>query len=125
MAAKRLTKEDERRLTEIVELSGFYVARGDAMKLRDLDSDFHVMVYMASGSRMLCQTLTDLHHKIGVWRAKSLTDPARVEESIAEHRAILKALIAHDEALADDLTSRHVERALTNLLKIIEQENPK
>lgn len=125
MAAERLTEKDIVALRETVELAEFYVARGDAAKLRDLDSNFHEAVYNASGSRMLRQTLSDLHHKIGVWRAKSLADPHRVPESVAEHRAILNALIARDAALADSLTSRHVERALTNLIGIIEQENSK
>lgn len=122
MAAGRLTQEDKARLQESVELAEFYIARGDAGKLRDLDSDFHEILFLASGSRMVCQTLTELHHKIGVWRAKSLNDPVRVRESVAEHRAILDALVAGDATLADTLVSQHVERALHKLLSTIQSE---
>jgi DNA-binding GntR family transcriptional regulator len=122
LAASRLTEADKVRLSENVELAEFYIARGDAQKLRDLDSNFHEILYNASGSRMIEQTLTDLHHKIGVWRAKSLNDPVRVRESVAEHRAILDALFAGDSELADTLVSQHVERALSKLLSIVNSE---
>ncbi|MBQ4324885.1 MAG: GntR family transcriptional regulator [Clostridia bacterium] len=122
MAATRMTDEDKEKLEETVALAEFYVARGDAARLRDLDSNFHQTVYLASGSRMLQSTLTELHRKIGVWRAKSLSDPARVKETTAEHRAILDALKAGDAALADELTSRHVERAMEHLLNVIQGE---
>ena len=122
LAASRLTEADKVRLSENVELAEFYIARGDAQKLRDLDSNFHEILYNASGSRMIEQTLTDLHHKIGVWRAKSLNDPIRVRESVAEHRAILDALFAGDSELADTLVSQHVERALSKLLSIVNSE---
>ena len=38
MAATRLTQEVKNKLEENVELAEFYIARGDAQKLRDLDS---------------------------------------------------------------------------------------
>ncbi len=122
LAATRLTDVDKARLLENVELAEFYIARGDAQKLRDLDSNFHEILYTASGSRMIEQTLSELHHKIGVWRAKSLNDPVRVRESVAEHRAILNALFSGDVELADTLVSQHVERALDKLLSIVKSE---
>ena len=118
MAATRLTQADAKKMLEILELSEFYIARGDADKLRDLDSDFHKAVYLACGSRMLGQTLWELHRKIGVWRAKSLTSSTRGTESAAEHRAIYEALLAGDAALADTLTAQHVERAMNHLLSL-------
>ena len=122
MAATRLTQEVKNKLEENVELAEFYIARGDAQKLRDLDSNFHEILFEASGSRMILQTLSELHHKIGVWRAKSLNDPARVKESVAEHRAILDALIGGDATLADRLVSEHVERAMKHLLSTMNSE---
>ena len=118
-AAERRSEQDARRLSEIVELSEFYVARGDAERLRDLDSNFHEAVYLASGSRMLGATLSDLHRMIGAYRARALTSPTRGEESLREHRAILEAILARDEQKADSLASRHAERALANILAMM------
>lgn len=118
-AAEKRSAEDAARLTEIVELSEFYIARGDAARLRDLDSNFHDLVYLAGGSRMISSTLSHLHHKISRYRAMALGNPGRVVESVREHRAILEAILAHDANAADDLASRHVELALENLLHSI------
>lgn len=118
-AAERIKEEDAAHLTETVELAEFYVARGDIARLRDLDSDFHRSVYLASGSRMLADTLSDLHRKIAAYRARALTAPTRVGESIAEHRAILEAILAHDADRADRLASEHAAHALTNILELI------
>lgn len=121
MAAEKLTPADAKRLTEIVELSEFYVARGDAEHLRDLDSSFHELVYLASGSRMVSMTLSTLHHKVSAYRAMALRDPDRVVASVREHRAILDALLRHDATEADRLAAQHVERALENILKHVNQ----
>lgn len=118
-AAERIGKEDAAHLTETVELAEFYVARGDVAHLRDLDSDFHRSVYLASGSRMLTDTLSDLHRKIAAYRARALAAPTRVHGSVAEHRAILEAILSHDAATADRLASEHAEHALTNILELI------
>ena len=106
-------------LRDIVELSEFYVARGDAHRLRDLDSDFHEAVYPAGGSRMLSSTLSALHRKIGAYRALSLTDPGRVPDSVREHREIFDAIERKDASAADCLAARHVESALNNLLRLL------
>lgn len=119
LAAEKRSEEDAARLSEIVELSEFYVARGDAERLRDLDSDFHEAVYLASGSRVLETTLSDLHRKVGVFRARALGDPARVPSSIREHRAILEAILARDPGAADRLAAEHAEHALRNILQLL------
>lgn len=119
MAADTRTAKDLETLRDIVELSEFYVARGDAHRLRDLDSDFHEAVYLAGGSRMLSSTLSALHRKIGAYRALSLTDPGRVPDSVREHREIFDAIERKDASAADCLAARHVESALNNLLRLL------
>lgn len=116
-AAERRSEEDAARLSEIVELAEFYIAKGDADRLRDLDSDFHASVYLASGSRMLASTLSDLHRMIGSYRARALGDGHRAPASVKEHREILEAILAKDAEKADRLASAHVARALENLKK--------
>ena len=121
LAAEKRSEEDARYLTEIVELAEFYIARGDAERLRDLDSDFHRAVYIASGSRVIGATLSDLHRKIGVFRARALGDSRRAPTSVKEHREILEAILARDSAKADRLASAHTEKALENIMLLIER----
>ena len=116
MAAERMTDEDKKRLEETVELSEFYLRKNDTDKLRELDTDFHIIIYKASGNRMLCKILSELHRNIRSYRKLSLTVPGRLERSVEEHRLILNAIKASDAKMADELSSRHIENAMNNTI---------
>ena len=45
-AAKRISEEDKLKLRETVELSEFYIAKQDAENLKELDSQFHNIIYI-------------------------------------------------------------------------------
>ena len=117
-AAKRISPDDLKRLRDSVELSEFYIAKQDAEHLKELDSEFHNIIYKASGNRLLCKTLTELHRNIQFYRKRSLGVAKRLEKSIAEHREILTAIEQGDAEAADRLTSAHIEAALNNLLSV-------
>ena len=121
-AAVRISGEDLAALRESVELSEFYIGKQDTEHLKELDSRFHNIIYKASGNRLLCKTLSELHRNIKVYRKLSLTVSDRLEKSVEEHREILNAILASDAALADELTSRHIERALENLTNALREE---
>ena len=121
LAAERMSDEEKAKLTEFVELSEYYLSKKDTERLRELDTQFHSIIYKASGNRMLCKTLSELHRNITRYRKISLGVPGRLESSVAEHREILGAILSGDGKLADELTSRHVERALENLAKTIKE----
>ena len=115
-AARRISDEDKKRLREAVELSEFYITKQDAEHLKELDSEFHNIIFKASGNRLLYKTLSELHRNIQFYRKRSLTVADRLEKSIKEHREILSAIERGDAEAADKLTFAHVEAALENLL---------
>lgn len=118
-AARKITEEDKARLTDAVELAEFYIKKNDAEHLKELDSEFHNVIYRASGNRLLYKTLSELHRSIKAYRKKSLSVPSRLESSVAEHREILEAILRGDAEAADRLTSAHVAAALDNLLTAV------
>lgn len=122
MAAGRLKDEEKAALVESVELSEFYMNRGDAEHLKELDTTFHSIIFKASGNRMLCKILSELHRNIKAYRKLSLTVPGRLEKSQDEHREILKAILEGDAAKADMLTSFHVERAMNNMIEAMKDK---
>ncbi len=122
MAAGRVSDEERSALTESVELSEFYMGKGDAEHLKELDTTFHSIIYKASGNRMLCRILTELHRNIKTYRKLSLTVPGRLEKSQDEHREILKAILDGDAEKAELLTSLHVERAMNNMIVAMENK---
>lgn len=117
-ATKRINEDDLKKLRDSVELSEFYISKQDAEHLKELDSEFHSIIYKASGNRLLCKTLTELHRNIQFYRKRSLAVADRLEKSIAEHREILSAIERGDAEAADRLTSAHIEAALNNLLSV-------
>jgi len=122
IAAEKTDPEFCRLLGDNVDLTGFYMDKGDIEKVKDLDSEFHDIIYRSCESRMLGKTLSELHRYIASYRKLSLAADGRIERSLAEHREIYDAIVKGDAAAADALTSEHVERALENLLKIIAKD---
>ena len=117
LAAERISPEELGTLRESVELAEFYISKNDTEHLKELDTQFHAIIYRASGNRMLNKTLSELHRNITSYRKMSLAVPGRLEKSVGEHREILAAIEAKDTERADKLTSEHVAAALENMLK--------
>ncbi len=116
IAAEKMPNEDKKKLRDAVELSEFYLGKGDTEKLKELDTEFHQIIYKASGNRLLTKILTELHRNIKAYRKMSLGVPGRLEQSADEHRQILEAIENKDSALAERLTCSHVEKAMNNTI---------
>ncbi len=115
-AAENISEELLSRLRESVELSEFYLLKNDTDRIKELDTQFHKIIYEASGNKQLEKILTELHRKIKNYRKLSLSVSGRLKASIEEHREILSAIEKRDSDLADSLTSKHIERALENVI---------
>lgn len=119
-AAQSITEEQASAMRELVELQEFYVSKGDSEKIRDLDSEFHSMIYSFCTSRVLSDTLNSLHHRIERFRRISVGASDRAVRMGAEHRAIMEALAAHDGDRAEALLIEHIKNARDALGKVIE-----
>lgn len=118
MATERLSDEIKEELIHTVELSEFYAMKKDVERFKELDTEFHKLIFRASGNRMLSKILGELHRNVRAYRKKSLSVPGRLESSLKEHREILSAMLCGDADAADRLTSLHIENAMENLSKI-------
>ena len=97
-AAARISPEEKKRLSDSVELSEFYIQKKDTEHLKELDTEFHRIIYKASGNRLLYKTLSELHGNITAYRKLSLSSGDRLERSVREHRDILNAILAGPSA---------------------------
>ena len=120
MASARISKEELDALNERLELSEYYIGKNDTEHLKELDTEFHSVIFDASGNRMLARILSELHKNIKSYRKLSLTVPGRLEHSLREHKEILEAIRNGDAELAERLTSLHVERAMNNMIAAME-----
>ena len=121
-AAESIDEDGLSRLLEACELAEFYLSKNDAEHLKEIDTEFHLIIYMASANRHLTKILTELHRNIRSYRKMSLSVPERLKKSVEEHKEILAAIKAQNSALAEELAVKHIGAALNNLLAVTAAE---
>ena len=112
-AAARISDEELSQIRETLELQRYYTEKGGSHsdQIKNLDSQFHELVYRACGSRALTDTLIGLHKKMTKFRMASVSKQSRALQSVEEHEAILAALSAHDAEAAGEAMTAHVVNA--------------
>ena len=116
-AAKNASDEQINEMKEALDLQEFYEGKKDPEHIRYMDSRFHDMLYAAADSIVLYDTLVPLHRKTQKFRKASVENKSRAEASLAEHRAILDAIAAHDEDAAEKAMKQHVTNAKNHITK--------
>ncbi|MBQ7059137.1 MAG: GntR family transcriptional regulator [Firmicutes bacterium] len=125
-AERAATKADEasmEQLSEIVDLTEFYIERGDYDRVTAMDDRFHRTIYELTGSRMLQKILKELHAYAENIRERSIREPGRAEQMLKEHRAILEAMKRKDPENAGSLMIEHVRASAANMEKNHLMEN--
>ena len=116
-AATRMSPEQLRQLQELLELHRFYLTQQNVEQLKNMDTQFHTVIYEACGSDTLRDILTSLHRKTQHFRRCSLSHLERAAVAAEEHRAILEALAAQDPQRAEEAAVLHVRNARDNVLR--------
>jgi len=114
-AAERMSAIDKKEMQKIMDLMDFYSQKGDLDELADLDNRFHQIIYEASGSKILNLTLGNLHQYVQIARLESLKVPNRLDQTLAEHHAILNAFLEGNPDKAEAALSEHVRNAYLNI----------
>ena len=117
MCADTVTDEQLKQLEETVALQEYYTGRHDSDSIRNLDSEFHRLIYSYCGSRVLSDLLSDLHRKVQRFRRSSVEDPDRASAAVGEHAEILAALKNRDRDRAERLAVAHIGNAWKSIKK--------
>ena len=104
---------------EIQELEALHQALGKASKDRkdhisffSLNEAFHTRLLQIANNKWRDQMVADLRKVMKLNRAQSLLKAGRVEESLAEHSAVMTALKARDAVAARTAMRTHIESGL-------------
>jgi DNA-binding GntR family transcriptional regulator len=84
-------------------------AARDRVKFFQLNEAFHVKLLEVANNRWAGQMVADLRKVMKLNRAQSLLKAGRIEESLAEHAAIMAALTRRDAAAAQTAMRAHIE----------------
>ena len=117
MCAEVITDDELKQLEETVALQEYYTSRRDSDSIRNLDSEFHRLIYSFCGSRILSELLSDLHRKVQRFRRSSVEDPDRARAAAKEHGEILDALRSRDRDRAEHLAVAHIKNAWSSIKK--------
>ena len=122
---------------ECARLSATKATEGDFVRLRGIHADlekaaekgnidrffeanqaFHRSIQEFADNRWLLQVIEDLRKVIKLSRHHSLYSEGRLEQALAEHRALLDALIARDASAAEALMRAHIRRGREAVARI-------
>jgi DNA-binding GntR family transcriptional regulator len=81
----------------------------DRVKFFSINEAFHVKLMEIANNRWRDQMVADLRKVMKLNRAQSLTRPGRIEESLAEHAAIMTALKKRDAIASQAAMRSHIE----------------
>ncbi len=101
---------------ELAELSALHqlleVNAGDRTRFFQANEAFHLRLLEVAGNRWRNQMVSDLRKVMKLNRHHSLFKSGRIEESLAEHRAILQALQQRSPADAAQAVTTHFSNGL-------------
>jgi DNA-binding GntR family transcriptional regulator len=119
-AAPYVTDEDLSRLERDLERSQGAVEQGQLERFLEIDTAFHaLLIERAPNSRLLLimDSIGDLTHRLHYLGLKCVEN---IQESLVEHREILRALRQQDSQLAARLMSDHLHAVKDRLLLCVD-----
>lgn len=108
-AVKGMTPEQLKSLQDQSDLMEFYTARKDSKKVLEINTDFHDVIYNATGSRFMAQVLRSYKEYIEQTRKVLFYEQEYLEEIYEEHKAILDAIISKDVDAAKTAMAKHLD----------------
>ncbi len=97
----------------------------DPLAYSEVDLKFHELIVNNCGNKRLIQMRKNISDQAQRYRISSLRTRGRLKKSLKEHQEILEAFKTKDPKKADNISQKHTQNALKNILaKVIEkQEN--
>ena len=120
LASERLTTTDFHGLTRIIQQMDDAIADRDFVLMGELNTEFHMMIYRASGNQTLIRLIEDFLQKTFLARLVFRFKPFRARQSNREHRRIVDALEKGKTAAAERLIIRQSEKTLELLNRHLE-----
>ena len=117
MATQNISQEALAKLKDIIDQQEFYASKHNTERIRNLDTEFHDLIYSECGSPVFQSILSPIHHKLLKYRKASLEKSDRSYHSVEEHMAIYEALKAKDRMQVEMLMLEHIRHAYENIKK--------
>ncbi len=107
-AARRMQPEHEAALRKALEACSRAAAAGDPDAYFHENEEFHRAIYAASQNEFLAEQAMALHRRLRPYRRLQLRVRDRMGNSLAEHEAIVEAMLKGEGELAAERLRAHV-----------------
>jgi len=87
----------------------------DIEQFFEINSKFHELIQQIAGNRWMNGVIDDLRKVLKLHRKDSLTSTGRLQNSLIEHREILRAILKRDELAAESAMRKHFANGLEAL----------
>jgi len=87
----------------------------DVEQFFEINSKFHELIQQIAGNRWMNGVIDDLRKVLKLHRKDSLTSTGRLQNSLIEHREILRAILKRDELAAESAMRKHLANGLEAL----------
>ena len=114
-AVRKATPADVKALRKLHDILEKHAAAKNIDGYYRANHDFHSKVQALADNRWLDRATNDLRTFVRLLRGRQLNWPGRMQESMAEHRALIDAVERRDAALAGRLMHDHLLAQLTAL----------
>jgi DNA-binding GntR family transcriptional regulator len=123
LAARRATPEQCTSLLASVEEMEAQAATATPAEMADLNLDFHANLRHVADNRYLDRFLSQIEHAVRRFGQTTYAYPGRTNASIAEHRAIVEAVVAHDPERAEAFAIQHMRGARQLRIRMLAEDN--
>jgi DNA-binding GntR family transcriptional regulator len=117
LSVHRVTDAQKTRLKKLVDEMEALDPEKDLEKALEKNREFHYIIYSASGNETLVEMIGQLWKHIQRLRSFYLLTPNGYRDSTAEHRRILEAIVAKDQAKVEELVRLHCEHSKQALIR--------
>lgn len=108
LATRRMPPEARKRLKEVCEQAREPVENKNVEAYDVLNREFHELIYAGAHNAYLTQCCREIRRRVRLYRKYGLSQPGRLQTSFNEHLLIVEAMLAGDDARADDLMQAHL-----------------
>jgi DNA-binding GntR family transcriptional regulator len=123
LAARRATPEQCEALLASIEAIEAVSQTATPSEMADYNLRFHAELRRVAGNRYLDRFLSQIEHAVRRFGHTTYAYAGRTSSSIAEHRAIVDAVVAHDPESAEAHAIEHMREARKLRLRMLSEEH--
>lgn len=123
LAAQRMSKHEQVTIQEIQDQLEAALDAKDSQRLARINFNLHSEILRIARNNTAAKFLAQIHASLRRYGTTTLSLPDRATVAVAEHRELLKALVAHDGDAAEQIARKHIEGALTARLRLLARRN--